>query len=177
MQVCTASNPVDGAVSRAFFKLREAAARCEIDISSKKHAIDVGAPQPPAVHPLQSIPPPPAQDRTTPCAGSQHYLRRIAPLSAQDPTTTCAGASPGGWSCFLAQSGCALVSSVDPGKLHLPATAACRAIDHLQMRVEQALPILEARGAELDMYCCDMNEEPSIAVDYFVQVVDATLYA
>ena len=56
-EVCTAGVVHDGAISRAFYKLREVAARCGLPISDRKHAIDVGA-------------------------------------------------SPGGWSCFLAQSGC-----------------------------------------------------------------------
>ncbi|KAL3920958.1 MAG: hypothetical protein SGPRY_005067 [Prymnesium sp.] len=120
-EVCTAGAD-DGAVSRAFYKLREVASRCELPLDDRAHAIDVGS-------------------------------------------------SPGGWSFFLAQSGCEHVSSVDPGLLRLPDDPCVSRIDHMKMRVGEALPILTERGASLDCYVCDMNARPSIAVGYLLEAL------
>ncbi|KAL1508759.1 hypothetical protein AB1Y20_004854 [Prymnesium parvum] len=120
--VCTAALAEDGAVSRAFYKLREVAARCALPLADRRHAIDVGS-------------------------------------------------SPGGWTYFLAQSGCARVSSVDPGALHLPAAPCLAQVEHMRMRVGEALPILRERGVVLDCYVCDMNAEPAVAVGYLLEAL------
>lgn len=72
------------------------------------------------------------------------------------------GASPGGWTVCLCQAGCAKVTAVDPGLLNLPASVAKSGkVEHLRMRIEDAIPLLEARGGvRLEMLVCDMNAPP-----------------
>jgi 23S rRNA U2552 (ribose-2'-O)-methylase RlmE/FtsJ len=52
------------------------------------------------------------------------------------PVVLDVGSAPGGWTFFLAEEGCTVVS-VDPGKLHPDATQ-LEAVTHLQMKVEDA---------------------------------------
>ena len=108
-----------GAVSRAFYKLREVATRMQL-------CLDV------------------------------------------DCAIDC-GASPGGWSTCLVQSGCARVIAVDPGLLFLPPEVdASGQVEHMRMKIEEALPILMARGGKeavtLDMLVCDMNAPPAVVL-------------
>jgi 23S rRNA U2552 (ribose-2'-O)-methylase RlmE/FtsJ len=72
------------------------------------------------------------------------------------------GASPGGWTVCLCQAGCEKVTAVDPGLLNLPAPVARSGkVEHLRMRVEDAIPLLEARGGvRIEMLVCDMNAPP-----------------
>ena len=66
---------------------------------------------------------------------------------------------------FLAER-CRSVVAVDPGLLRLPDSLPSTArIEHLPMLLERALPLLRARGAAFDLYCCDMNAPPLEAVD------------
>ena len=110
-----AARPAGGeAVSRAYYKLHEVAARCDLALGADSRAIDVGA-------------------------------------------------SPGGWSAFLAAR-CGGVVAVDPGQLKTQGTPCAERIEHLPMLLEAALPMLRARGAAFDAYCCDMNAPPSVAV-------------
>ena len=76
------------------------------------------------------------------------------------------GASPGGWTTCLCDAGCARVTAVDPGALYLPpALAASGRVEHLQMRIEAALPLLHERGGvRLDLLVCDMNAPPEVVV-------------
>jgi len=39
------------------------------------------------------------------------------------------------------------------------------------MRISDALPILRDRGATLDLYVCDMNAPPEVAVDYLIEAL------
>lgn len=74
------------------------------------------------------------------------------------------GASPGGWTTMLCQAGCRAVTAVDPGNLYLPPDVESSGkVEHLQMRIEEAIPILQSRGkgAFLDMLVCDMNAPPA----------------
>ena len=77
------------------------------------------------------------------------------------------GASPGGWTTCLCQAGCQRVIAVDPGSLYLPPDVeGSGKVEHLQMRIEEALPLLQARGegAFLEMLVCDMNAPPADVV-------------
>jgi len=81
------------------------------------------------------------------------------------------GAAPGGWTSFLADAGCSHVIAVDPGKLEL-GSAPNPAIEHLQMKLQDALPLLLPRASSpADLYCCDMNAAPPLVVDLFLQAV------
>ena len=74
------------------------------------------------------------------------------------------GASPGGWTTCMIESGCSKVTAVDPGLLYLPDAVIDRC-EHMRMRIEEAIPILQGRsGAEavaLDLLVCDMNAPPA----------------
>ena len=88
------------------------------------------------------------------------------------PTGLDVGASPGGWTSFLAASGCGAVIAVDPGKVEIPAALpGAERVEHMAMKVEAALPLLAARGVRPDLYCCDMNADPSFVVDLVVQAL------
>ena len=53
------------------------------------------------------------------------------------------GASPGGWTVCLCSLGCTFVTAIDPGALNLPVElASSRRVEHLQMRVEEAIPLM-----------------------------------
>lgn len=53
------------------------------------------------------------------------------------------GASPGGWTVCLCSLGCTFVTAIDPGALSLPVElAVSRRVEHLQMRVEEAIPLM-----------------------------------
>ena len=68
------------------------------------------------------------------------------------------GASPGGWTAFLATT-CSSVVAVDPGKVHLPTNVLAQ-VEHLQMKIGDALPILQKRKAIFEAYVCDVNLDP-----------------
>ena len=95
-----------------------------------------------------------------------YKLREIASrlqLPLDVPYAIDIGASPGGWTTCLVQSGCRRVVAVDPGQLHLPPDVELSGkVEHMRMRIEEALPILESRGSvRLDMLVCDMNAPPA----------------
>ena len=80
------------------------------------------------------------------------------------------GASPGGWTTCLVQSGCGRVTAVDPGLLFLPpAVEASGRVQHMRMKIEEALPLLQAQEApdavQLDMLVCDMNAPPADVIN------------
>eukprot|EP00927_Polykrikos_kofoidii_P071758 TRINITY_DN67988_c0_g1_i1.p1 TRINITY_DN67988_c0_g1~~TRINITY_DN67988_c0_g1_i1.p1 ORF type:complete len:509 (+),score=99.45 TRINITY_DN67988_c0_g1_i1:170-1696(+) len=83
------------------------------------------------------------------------------------------GASPGGWSTFLAASGCSRVIAIDPGAIDLvnESEAVRGAIDHMQMKLQDALPLLLERGEQAELYCCDMNDDPKIVVDLLMEAL------
>jgi predicted rRNA methylase YqxC with S4 and FtsJ domains len=82
------------------------------------------------------------------------------------------GASPGGWSSYLAESGCTQVFSVDPGLLDARVLA-MPTVEHLRMKIEDALPLLTRRGlaGRIGFYCCDMNAPPAQAVDFLLKAL------
>jgi hypothetical protein len=67
---------------------------------------------------------------------SRHARRAGGGAGAKRPVVLDVGSAPGGWTFFLAEQGCDVVS-VDPGKLHPDATQ-LDAVTHLQMKVEDA---------------------------------------
>ena len=75
------------------------------------------------------------------------------------------GASPGGWTVCLASLGCERVTAVDPGLLSLPQElSASGRVEHMQMKIEEAIPLLRAREEPEVVYhllVCDMNAPPS----------------
>ena len=74
---------------------------------------------------------------------------------------------PGGWSVCLVSSGCQQVTAVDPGLLTLPpAVLASGRVEHLRMRFEEALPLMQARGdgSAVEMLVCDINDRPSVVI-------------
>ena len=88
-------------------------------------------------------------------------------LELRVPRAIDVGASPGGWTVCLCSLGCERVTSVDPGALSLPpALAASGRIEHLQMKIEEALPLLAARSEQVlfQLLVCDMNAPPSDVV-------------
>lgn len=100
-------------------------------------------------------------------AGSHLDLGLGSHLTALD-----VGSSPGGWTSYLAQAGCAKVWSVDPGLLD-PGVLALPAVEHLKMKIEDALPLLTRKGVAgtIGLYCCDMNAPPAQAVKLFLRAV------
>lgn len=63
------------------------------------------------------------------------------------------GAAPGGWSKFLADDmKCRMVYSVDPGKM----TIDLANVDHLQMKIQDAIPIIKERNAKIKVFVSDM---------------------
>jgi len=86
------------------------------------------------------------------------------------------GAAPGGWTACLAKAGVRRVVAVDPGALTIPdAPPYDRAVEHMQMTFEAALPQLvsAARTADADvrfgLYVCDMNQPPATALDFMLR--------
>ena len=63
------------------------------------------------------------------------------------------GAAPGGWSKFLVDDlKCKMVYSVDPGKM----TIDLGNVDHLQMKIQDAIPIIKERNAKIKIFVSDM---------------------
>lgn len=63
------------------------------------------------------------------------------------------GAAPGGWSKFLADDmKCKMVYSVDPGKM----TIDLANVDHLQMKIQDAIPIIKERNTKIKIFVSDM---------------------
>jgi hypothetical protein len=66
------------------------------------------------------------------------------------------GAAPGGWTKYLLdESLCSKVWSVDPGKL-APIVSTMQGVQHLPMKLEDALPQLVGEGVKMDVYVSDM---------------------
>ena len=77
------------------------------------------------------------------------------------------GASPGGWTCCLADAGVGQIAAIDPGALALPEPLASSGrVEHMRMKAELAFEELERRGVKtlFDCYVCDMNDSPAVAV-------------
>lgn len=82
----------------------------------------------------------------------------IADALGPDSVALDVGASPGGWSQCLIEHGCARVVAVDPGDV-----APLPRVEHLRMKVQDAVPLLAARGEQADALVCDVNCSPSEA--------------
>lgn len=66
------------------------------------------------------------------------------------------GAAPGGWSKYLSeQPGVNHVYSIDPGALD-QSVAALKAVQHVQLRVQDTLPILLKDDVRIDVWVSDM---------------------
>lgn len=63
------------------------------------------------------------------------------------------GSSPGGWSKFLADDmNCKVVHSVDPGDLVVD----LENVDHMQMKIQDAIPILKEKKSKIKVFVSDM---------------------
>jgi hypothetical protein len=81
------------------------------------------------------------------------------------------GAAPGGWSCCLAEDcGYSRVFAVDPSPLSSsPSRPLPSAIEHIQMKGEQAVDVLLARGlaGRISAFTSDMNVPTFCALEVF----------
>lgn len=73
------------------------------------------------------------------------------------------GASPGGWSQYASEH-CKHVYAVDPGELAPPVPTN---VEHMDMRAEDAVPLLLEKGVQLDMFVCDMNVPWNVVLPIF----------
>ncbi len=63
------------------------------------------------------------------------------------------GAAPGGWTKYLADElKCSNVYSVDPGELEIQQNG----ITHMQMKIQDAIPLLTAKDSKVKIYVSDM---------------------
>jgi hypothetical protein len=66
------------------------------------------------------------------------------------------GAAPGGWTKYLLEEiGCRTVYSIDPGELS-PIVKNISGVNHMKMRVEDAIPRLAEDGVRIDLWASDM---------------------
>ena len=100
-----------------------------------------------------------------------HKIREVASrctlaLGAQSVAID-VGAAPGGWTAFLAASGCGRVVAIDPAQMRLDGLPAAQAaaVEHMRVKLQVALPSLVERRVAADAYLCDMNAPPSDVVN------------
>lgn len=101
------------------------------------------------------------------------YDQPLSPLK-QNPVALDCGAAPGGWTKYLAEEfDSPKVYSVDPGDLD-PSVICMDGVEHLQMTIADALPIVKKDPNGIDLWVSDMClHNPSDQVDTLLQARDA----
>lgn len=99
---------------------------------------------------------------------SSHQNARIVALDC--------GASPGGWTKYLCEKdGMSRVYSIDPGALD-PAVAALSPVEHLRLKIQDALPLLKEQNVHIDLWVSDMClHEMSKQIDWLLTARDVGL--